>query len=45
MSYTKWETLSKFYDNYKWSIFKNNESLYCTPVTYTILYINYILIF
>ena len=31
-----------FYNNYKWSIsFKNCESLYCTPLTYLILYINY----
>lgn len=30
-----------FYNNYKWSInFKNYEPLYCTPVTYVILYIN-----
>ena len=29
-----------FYNNYKWSIsFKNCESLYCTPLTYLILYI------
>ena len=31
-----------FYNNYKWSInFKNCEPLYCTPVTYVILYSNY----
>ena len=31
-----------FYNNYKWSIiFKSCESLYCTPVTYIILHINY----
>ena len=28
------------YNNYKWSlIFKNCESLYCTPATYILLYI------
>ena len=33
---------SIFYNNYTWSItFKNCESLYCIPVTYMILYINY----
>ena len=45
MFYTKWEMLSKFYNNYKWSMLKNHESLYCIPVTYAILYINCILIF
>ena len=31
-----------FYNNYKWSItIKNCESLYCTPITYIILYIGY----
>ena len=30
------------YNNYKWSImFKYCESVYCLPVTYIILYINY----
>ena len=33
--------IAKFYSNCKGSIaFKNSESLYCTPVTYIILYIN-----
>ena len=32
-----------FYNNYKWNIiFKNCESLYCIPVTFIIVYINYI---
>ena len=36
------ETLPIFYNSYKWSInLKSCESLYCTPVTYIILYINY----
>ena len=31
----EWGIESIFYNNYKWSIiFKNCESLYCTPVTY-----------
>ena len=31
-----------FYNNCKWSIaFKNHKSLYCTPVTYIILYSYY----
>jgi len=34
-----------FYNNYKHNIiFKNSEPLYCTPVTYLILYSNYTLI-
>lgn len=37
-----WEIQPMFYDNSKWSItFKIVESLYCTPVTYIILYSNY----
>ena len=41
---TRWGIWPIFY-NYKWSTtFKNCESLYCTPVTYIILYINCTLI-
>ena len=33
---------SQFHNNYKWNIiFKNCESLHCTPVTDIVLYINY----
>ena len=36
------EILPIFYNSYKWSInLKSCESLYCTAVTYIILYINY----
>ena len=35
-----------FYNNYKWNItFKNCDPLYCTPITYIILYSNYASIF
>ena len=38
--YTK--RIEPIFYNYKWSITsKNYESLYCTSVTYIILYINY----
>ena len=42
MNLIKLRTSAIFYNNYKWSItFKNCGSLYCTPITYIILYINY----
>ena len=34
--------IANIFNNYKWNItFKNCKSLYCIPVTYIILYINY----
>ena len=34
------------YNSYKWSVtFKNCELLYCIPVTYIVLYINYIILY
>ena len=40
------EVLPVFYNNYKWIItFKICKSLYCTPITYIMLYINYISFF
>ena len=37
--FTTQEIQSIFYNNYKWNItFKNCESLYCTYVTYIMLY-------
>ena len=34
--------IANILQNFKWSInFNKCESLYCTPVTYIILYINY----